>query len=98
MTDRTEINARIAEVEDAIAGYRANFDEYMRMTLQLAEDYPEVTAESRERANEIATLILVNQANIFTHEAEMLLLKAQLIGLPDEFDGIDVPDFLPEDI
>ena len=100
MTSRKELQAQLDDLDDQLAGYRANFANVVKKTLDLAQtDLPD--AEAKAEADYIAVEILVTQAQIYTIEAEKMLIKAQLVPfVSDDLDPIDpssieVPDFLP---
>jgi len=72
----------------------------VKKTLDLAQqNLPD--DEAKAAADSIAVEILVTQAQIYTIEAEKLLVKAQLVPfVSDDLDPIDpsnieVPDFMP---
>lgn len=98
MNEKDLLNRRVDELKDDLAGFQANLKPLMDRIIALATEFPNGGPEAKEIADQIAIEILVNQAQIYTVNAEILLTKAQLVPLEDTFDDVQVPDFLPEDI
>ncbi len=97
MTPRDQLNARVDELKDDLAGFQANLKPLMQRIIDLATEHPNGGPEAKETADRIAIEILVNQAQIYTVNAEILLVKAELVPLEGDFDGVEIPDFMPEE-